>query len=82
MIAGRDRKPLEELGRSILQTGELVKLESSYDQDSWWVLPVTAEDWEELRTKHDTDLEELWVGYGTLPAFMDVRKYAGSGAER
>ncbi len=82
VIAGRDRESLAGLGRSILQTGELVKLESPYDQDPWWALPLTTEKWEELRMKNGTDLREFWVGFGTLPAFMDVRKYAGSGAAR
>lgn len=82
VVAGRNRKSLEELGRSIRQAGELVKLESPYDQDPWWALPLTADNWEDLRMKHGADLEEFWVGYGTLPAFMDVRKYAGSGAGR
>ncbi|MCS5538532.1 MAG: hypothetical protein NZ804_00960 [Roseibacillus sp.] len=82
VIAGRDREPLEQLGRSMRQTGELVKLESPYDQEPWWGLPVTAEKWEKLRTEREDDPGELWVGFGTLPGFMDVRKYAGSGAGR
>ena len=82
VIAGRDRQLLERLGDSILEPGQPVELNSPYDQDSWWALPVTVQDWEELRTRQGTDMQELWVGYGTLPAFMDVRKYAGSGAGR
>jgi len=64
------------------QTGELVQLESPYDQDPWWGLPVTAEKWEKLRRECGDDPGDLWVGFGTLPEFMDVRKYAGSGAGR
>ncbi|MDP7306768.1 MAG: hypothetical protein QF405_03935 [Roseibacillus sp.] len=82
VIAGRDREPLEQLERSMRQAGGLVKLESPYDQEPWWGLPVTAEKWEELRTERGDDREGFWVGFGTLPGFMDVRKYAGSGAGR
>ncbi|MCP4731123.1 MAG: hypothetical protein GY872_13725, partial [Roseibacillus sp.] len=82
VIAGRDREPLEQLERSMRQAGGLVKLESRYDQEPWWGLPVTAEKWEELRTERGDDREGFWVGFGTLPGFMDVRKYAGSGAGR
>ena len=82
VIAGRDREPLEQLGRRMRQIGELVQLESPYDQDPWWGLPVTAEKWEKLRREPGDDPGDLWVGFGTLPDFMDVRKYAGSGAGR
>jgi len=82
VIAGRNRESLEQLERRIRLTGELEQLESPYDQESWWVLPVTAEQWEKLRRERGDDSGELWVGFGTLPGFMDVRKYAGSGAGR
>ena len=28
------------------------------------------------------DLKNLWIGFGTLPTFMDVRKYGGAGGGR
>ncbi len=82
LIAGRARAPLERLGQNMQHAGELVKLDSSYDREPWWGLPVTAEECEELVTGPGDDLESLWIGFGTLPAFMDVRKYGGAGAGR
>ena len=82
LIAGQARASLERLKQNTQYAGELVKLDSLYDSKPWWGLPVSAEECEELVTGTGNDLAGLWIGFGSLPAFMDVRKYGGAGAGR
>ncbi len=82
LIVGRARSLLEHLKQGIQYPGKLVKLDSAYDEEPWWGLPVTAEECKELVTGPGDDLKNLWIGFGTLPTFMDVRKYGGAGGGR
>ncbi|MEC9056688.1 MAG: hypothetical protein VX633_15355, partial [Verrucomicrobiota bacterium] len=82
LIVGRARSLLEHLKQGIQYPGELVKLDSVYDGEPWWGLPVTAEECKGLVTGSEDDLKNLWIGFGTLPTFMDVRNYGGAGAGR
>ena len=79
---GRARSLLEHLKQGIQYPGKLVKLDSAYDEEAWWGLPVTAEECKELIRGPGDDLKNLWIGFGTLPTFMDVRKYGGAGGGR
>ena len=81
LVAGRDREVLERIRGSLPETGEALELESSYDPEPWWVLPITAEKWDDLKDSGTEDTRGLWVAFGCLPAFMDVRSYAASGSK-
>ncbi|MDG2488574.1 MAG: hypothetical protein P8M65_12755 [Roseibacillus sp.] len=82
VVAGRDRGVLEDLVRGLEASRELEQMESSYDPAIWWTVPITAEEWKSVMADSEPGRANLWLAFGTLPDFMDVRNYAGSDSRR
>jgi len=75
VVAGRVADALQILRNHLEGDRELVKYESDYDENPWWTVSITAAEIKKLRSLSEATHQELWVAFGTLPAFMDVRKY-------
>jgi hypothetical protein len=75
VVAGRAADALQILRNHLEGDREFVKYESDYDENPWWTVSVTAAEIKKLRSLSEATHQELWVAFGTLPAFMDVRKY-------
>ena len=82
VVAGRDRAALEALARRLGAPTDLKQIGSSYDSATWWTVPVTAKEWNSLVVDSALGMQNLWMAFGTLPNFMDVRKYAGARSSR
>ena len=82
VVAARDRSALEGLAGSLNALGDLKELGSSYDPATWWMVPISAKEWNTLAEGPVPEMKNLWVAFGALPNFMDVRKYAGAGSGR
>tara|TARA_B100000902_G_scaffold322865_1_gene316376 strand:+ start:106 stop:531 length:426 start_codon:yes stop_codon:yes gene_type:complete len=82
VVAGRDRSALEALARRLGAPTDLKQIGSSYDSTTWWTVPITAKEWNSLAAGSVPGMQNLWTAFGTLPNFMDVRKYAGAGSRR
>lgn len=80
VVAARKRDALEELIGSLDLPRKLTQIGSPYDPSPWWVVPITGEELRSLVRISGPAKEHLWMAFGTLPDFMDVRKYAGSGS--
>lgn len=72
LVAGRSRASMERIRSQFLATDELLSLKTDYDPEPWWAIEVNSS---KLRELSEEDLAGLTVAFGSLPSFMDVRRY-------
>lgn len=73
-LAARSPAGLSGLGTELGIRSEPQRVESLCDPEPWWILTTRGSDLEAL----NRGPESLWIVHGTLPEFMDVRRYSGS----
>lgn len=76
VLVCRSEARLQKFRRALMSEGEIGKVSSSYDSEPWAVLPLTASELRGSRKLLDEGEEGIWIAFGTLPSFMDVRSYA------